>query len=96
MKADYDKQGDTIQIELEPVERLDRDDTDIAGLIVGIYEERPVVIDVVGTQTEIDGRLRTAGERYQLDSEALIVASRAALAAPDRTITLDVAFRTAA
>ena len=40
--------------------------------------------------------LRKAAERYDLDAEALIAAARAALAAPDRTVTLDVAVRAAA
>jgi hypothetical protein len=35
-------------------------------------------------------------ERYDLDAEALIAAARAALAAPDRAVTVDVAVRAAA
>jgi hypothetical protein len=96
MRADYDSKGDTIQIELEPVDRLDRDDADIAGVIVGIRDERPVMIDVIGTRAGIDEQLRAAAERYGLDAEALVAAAQAALAAPDRAITLDVALRSAA
>jgi hypothetical protein len=96
MRADYDSKGDTIQIELEPVDRLDRDDADIAGVIVGIRDERPVMIDVIGTRAGIDEQLCAAAERYGLDTEALVAAAQAALAAPDRTITLDVALRSAA
>jgi hypothetical protein len=96
MRADYDSKGDTIQIELEPVDRLDRDDADIAGVIVGIRDERPVMIDVIGTRAGIDKQLRAAAERYGLDAEALVAAAQAALAAPDRAITLDVALRSAA
>lgn len=88
--------GDTIQIELEPVDRLDRDDADIAGIIVGIRDERPVMIDVIGTRAGIDEQLRAVAERYGLDAEALVAATQAALAAPDRTITLDVALRSVA
>jgi hypothetical protein len=44
----------------------------------------------------VDGRLRAAAERHNLDPEALIAAAQAALAAPDRTITLDVAIRAVA
>jgi hypothetical protein len=40
--------------------------------------------------------LRAAAERYGLDAEALIAAARAALAAPDRAVTMDVAVRAAA
>jgi hypothetical protein len=96
MRADYDSKGDTIQIELEPVDRLDRDDADIAGVIVGICDERPVMIDVIGTRGGINEQLRAAAERYGLDAEALVAAAQAALAAPDRAITLDVALRSAA
>jgi hypothetical protein len=96
MRADYDSKGDTIQIELEPVDRLDRDDAGVAGIVVGILRERPVMIDVIGTDSGIDERLRAAAERHSLDAEALIAAAQAALAAPDRAVTLDVAVRAAA
>lgn len=96
MRADYDSKGDTIQIELEPADRLDRDDAGIAGVIVGIRGEKPVMIDVISVGAEVDERLRAAAERYDLDAEALIAAAQAALAAPDRAVTLDVAIQTAA
>jgi hypothetical protein len=96
MRADYDSKGDTIQIELEPIDRLDRDDADIAGVVVGICDEKPVMVDVIGAGAGVEERLRVVGERYGLDAQALIAAARAALAAPDRAITLDVALRTAA
>jgi hypothetical protein len=91
MRADYDSIAETIQIELEPVERLDRDDADIDGIVVGLREGKPVLIDLVGTGPTVETRLRTAAERYDLDAEALIAAANAALAAPNRTVTLDVA-----
>jgi hypothetical protein len=96
MRADYDSKADTIQIELEPVDRLDRDDASIAGAVVGIREERPVMVDLIGARTEVEERLRAAAERYELDAEALVAAARAALAAPDRAVTVDVAVRAAA
>ena len=91
MRADYDKAADTIQIELEPVDRLDGDIANIPGVLVGMRNQRPVLIDVLGTETRIDERLRTVGERCELDAEALIAAARAALSAPNRAVTLDVA-----
>ncbi len=96
MRADYDSQGDTIQIELGPVDRLDYGDYD-TGAVVGILEGRPVYVDVIGArQSGVDQPLRAAAERYDLDAEALIAAAQAALAAPDRPITLDVGVRMAA
>lgn len=56
----------------------------------------PVMVDLIGARTEIAERLRAAADRYGLDAEALIAAARAALAAPDRAITMDVAVRAAA
>jgi hypothetical protein len=52
MKADYDSQGDTIQIELEPVDRLGGGSDVVEGgkVIVGFYGGRPVLIDVIGTR----------------------------------------------
>lgn len=90
MRADFDKTADTIQIELEPVDRLDGDVATIPGVLVGFCAERPVLIDLFGTGGDVDERLRAVGERFELDGEALIAAARAALSVPDRAITLDV------
>jgi len=95
MRADYDKAADTIQIELKPVDRLDGDFSEIPGILVGIRDQKPVLIDVIGTSARIDERLRMAGEHFELDAEALIAAARAALSAPNRAITLDVALHAA-
>jgi hypothetical protein len=90
MRADYDKTADTIQIELEPVDRLDGDVATIPGVLVGIRDERPVMVDLVGTDTDVEARLAAVGERFELDAEALVAAARAALSAPNRAVTLDV------
>ena len=91
MRADYDPGAETIQIELEPVERLDRDDVDIDGVVIGLREGKPVLIDLIGVGPTVELRLRAAADRHGLDAEALIAAANAALAAPSRTVTLDVA-----
>lgn len=97
MKADYDSEGDTIQIDLEPVDRLDYGDDEIdERVVVGIRNGRPVRIDVIGTSGDLDEPLRAAAERYGLDTESLIAAASAALAAPDRQVVLDVSIRAAA
>jgi len=51
---------------------------------------------VIGTSGDLGKSLRVAAERYRLDAEALIAAAQAALAAPDRTVVLDVGVRAAA
>lgn len=98
MRADYDSEGDTIQIELEPpVKNLGHsEDVENGAVIVGIYEDRPVMIDVIGTRNGFERPLEIAAERYDLDAEALIAAAHAALAAPDRPVRLDVGVRAAA
>jgi hypothetical protein len=90
MRADYDKTADTIQIELESVDRLDGDVVTVPGVLVGIRHGKPVLIDLVGTGTRVEERLTAVGESFELDAEALIAAARAALSAPDRAVTVDV------
>lgn len=96
MRADYDSKADTIQIELEPVDRLDRDDASVPGLVVGIRGDRPVLIDLIDTGAGVEERLIAVGESHGLDVEALIAAAKAARAAPDRVVTLDIAVRVVA
>lgn len=94
MRADYDSEGDTIEIELEIVERLDRG-VDHGGAIAHFLGERPVVIDVLDASKGPDNSLAVVAEQYGLDLEALVAYARAALAVPDRRVSLDVARRLA-
>jgi hypothetical protein len=65
MRADYDSEGDTIQIELEDVRRLGYgEDVENGAVVVGIHEGRPVMVDVIGTRGGFEGPLRIAAERY--------------------------------
>lgn len=98
MRADYDTEGDTIQIELEKVRELDHGERLAGGgAVVGIYEGRPVSIDVLSARRcGVEQPLRAVADRYRLDAEALIAAAKAALAAPDRPVTLGVGDRLAA
>jgi hypothetical protein len=95
MKVSYDSVGDTIQIALQPTDRLEHDEVDVSGVIVGIREGRPVTIDLIGTPAGVERRLRVAAERHGLDAEALSASAHAALAAPDRAITIVVGPREA-
>jgi hypothetical protein len=90
MKVDYDSQTDTIQIALQPIDRLERDDAEVSGAIVGICEGVAVTVDVIGTSTGLDRRLRVVAERHGLDASPLSASAHASLAAPDREITLVV------
>lgn len=96
MRADYDSAGDTIQIELGPQRRpAYGEDVENGAVVVSVYEDRPTMLDVIGTKRDFERPLRIAAERYGLDAEALIAAANAAVAAPDRPVRLDVGARVA-
>ena len=98
MRADYESNCDTIQIVLEPGGGLagGSDVIDGGAVIVSYHEGRPAMIDVIGTRNGFEEPLRLAATRNALDPEALVAAARAALAAPDRIVMLDVGARVAA
>ena len=94
MRADYDSEGDTIQIDLEAVDRLDYGDDEVDDrIVVGILGKRPVRIDVIGTDGDIGVALQAAASAYDLDAGVLVAAAQAALAVPDRQVVLDVSVR---
>jgi len=51
---------------------------------------------VIGAKDGLEDPLTAVAAAYDLDLEALLAAARAALAAPDRTIVLDVLARVTA
>ncbi|HEU5141979.1 MAG TPA: hypothetical protein VFU04_02360 [Solirubrobacterales bacterium] len=63
---------------------------------VSFMEGRPVNVELLYPDLGVEEPLRAAADRFGLDAEALIAAARAAIAAPDRVVTLEVAVRTAA
>jgi hypothetical protein len=96
MKADYDSEANALSIGLVEVERWDHGE-DVDGLYchVAIADGRPVNVELLDPREHL-ALLEQASERYGLDGPALIAAAQAALAAPDRTVTVDVAARAAA
>lgn len=98
MTADYESAFDTIQITLGDIDHLNggSEVIDNGAVIVGYCEGRPAMIDVIGTRDGFEKALRIAAEHNDLDAEALIAASKAAIAAPDRPVRLDVGARIAA
>jgi len=98
MTADYESAFDTIQITLGEVDHLNGGSEVIenGAVIVGYCEGRPAMIDIIGTRSGFEKALCIAAERNGLDAEALIAASKAAIAAPDRPVRLDVGTRVAA
>lgn len=91
MRADYDSEGDTLAIDLIEVERLDYGDDSVHPQAVASFcDGQLAAIDVIGARDGVEAPLAAIAAAFDLDLEALLAAARAALAAPDRTIVLDV------
>jgi hypothetical protein len=90
MKADYDSQADAVSIELCQFDHFDDQfQVDDDYCTVGFVKGRPVQVALLSPAANID-LLEVAAERYELDGVALIATAQAALAAPDRVVTLKV------
>lgn len=96
MRADYDSQANAISITLSKQERAERADQVHSRAIVALHDGRPVEVQLLNPDLGIDEPLGAAAGAYSLDREALVAAVQAALAAPDRSVTLDVAVRSPA
>jgi hypothetical protein len=96
MKVDYDSEGRSLLFEFAGFrEAKDGDDTeDLAGgiCLVTHRDGRPIFIQLLSADRDITP-LDEAAERFGLDAEALRAAARAALAAPDREIHIEVGKR---
>ncbi len=90
MRAEYDSQADVLSIDLIPAERWDGSDAvDDDFCTVATVDARPANVELLSPAQHLDLLVRAA-ERHGLDAEALQAAARSALAAPDRTVVLDV------
>ena len=96
MKADYDSEANAMSIDLVAAGRWDHCEKVADRVNVAIADGRPVNVELLYPTMGIEDPLRAAAERYDLDAEALIAAAKAAIAAPDRPVTLDVGVRAAA
>jgi hypothetical protein len=96
MLADYDSKANAISITLSPESLAERSDQVHPRAVVALREGRPIELQVLYPDSGIDEPLEAAARCYGLDREALSAATQAALAAPDRTVTLDVAVRSVA
>ena len=92
MKVDYDSEGRSLLFEFEEFREAEDGDyvEELAGgiCIVWIHEDRPESIQLLSADRDIEP-LDEAAERFDLDREGLRSAARAALAAPDREITIE-------
>jgi hypothetical protein len=96
MKADFDSQARALSIDLIEVDRWEFGEEVNSQVNVAIAGGKPVNVELLYPDLGLEQPLRAAAERYELDAEALIAAAQAAIAAPDRVVTLDVAVRLAA
>jgi hypothetical protein len=89
MKADFDSEANAVSIDLVDVDRWDYgEEVDHWYCTVAIADGRPVNVSLL-YPTENLGLLFTAAEKFDLDADALESAAKAALARPDRVVTLD-------
>ena len=96
MQADYDSKANAISITLSREARAGRADQVHSRAVVALRDGRPIELQLLYPDLGVEEPLGAIAERYGLDAEALTAAARAALAAPDRSVTLDVAVRSAA
>lgn len=96
MRADYDSHANAISIELAPTGQAVRADQVHPRAVVALHGDLPVELQLLYPDLGVDEPLRAVARRYALDPEALIAAAAAALAAPNRSVTVDVAVRSAA
>jgi hypothetical protein len=88
VKADYDSRANALGIELIDVDRWDDGDgfdEDYCNL--GFSKDRLVYIGLLCPSDNLH-LLKAVSESYELDAEDLIALAKAALAAPDRVVTV--------
>lgn len=96
MKADYDSKANAVSIDLIDVSRWEGSEEVGQRVNVSFAGGKPVNVELLYPDHGIEDPLRAAADRFELDAEALIAAAQAAIAAPDRVVTLDVGVRAAA
>lgn len=97
MKADYDSEANALWIALNDSRHTAYNkEIDYRCRVLFDGLDRPMGVEVLFLDKPYDEFLRTAAQRFDLDAEALIGIARAAVAAPDREVTMHVGVRTAA
>lgn len=90
MRADYDSEADALDIELFRFEHYShQEQVHDSFCTVGFSGGRLSSIELLTPAEHLD-LLDVVAERFELDAPALLAAAKAALAAPDRVVTLEV------
>lgn len=95
MRADYDSKANALSIDLVDTRHWEGSEGVGERVNVAFVGDRPVNVELLYPDLGLEEPLRAAAERYRLDAEALIAAASAAIAAPDREVTLELADRAA-
>jgi hypothetical protein len=91
MRGGYDSEANAISIALVQGAHAQRADQRHPRAIVALRDDGPVEVQLLYPDLGVNEPLHAVAEHYRLDPEALIAAANAALAAPDRAVTLEVA-----
>jgi hypothetical protein len=90
MRADFDSEANALDLELFRFKLYDhQEQVDDDFCTVGFAGGRLVDIELLDPADHLD-LLEVVAQRYNLDGAALLAAARAALAAPDRLVTIDL------
>lgn len=94
MKADYDSEANALSIDLVDARRHWEGSEEVGERVnVTFAGDRPVNVELLYPDRGLEQPLREAAGRYGLDAEALIAAALAAIADPDRQVTLELSAR---
>lgn len=97
MNADFDSEANALGIDLIAVPYASHAEEISYRCNVAVDSSgRAVSVEVLYLDKPYDGLLRTVAERFHLDAEALIGIARAAVAAPDRVVTMHLGVRATA
>jgi hypothetical protein len=96
MKADYDSEANALSIDLIQVEQWDDGDNvdKDEQCNVAFSQGQVVNVELLHPAKNLE-LLNAAAERFDLDAEGLLAAAKAALAAPDRSVMLELTGRLA-
>ena len=90
MKVDYDSEGRSLLFELGEFGKDDHVEEMSSGeCFVWVLDGNATSIQLLDANRGIDP-LEEVAKRFRLDADGLVAAARAALAAPDRAITIEV------
>lgn len=90
MRADFDSEANALDLELVQFEHYDdQEQVDDDFCTVGFAGGQLVDVELLDPADHLD-LLEVVADRYDLDGTALLAAAKAALAAPDRLVTMDL------